>query len=74
MTSRIPILQYITQKLFNFERVLHDLNVDDCASSSYIYDPACHVITGEFNIINNTSLRRTKIYRDHKSILNYWLN
>ena len=53
MTSRIPILQYITQKLFNFERVLHDLNVDDCASSSYIYDPACHVITGEFNIIKN---------------------
>ena len=46
--------------------MLHDLNIDDfksklpdCVSeiSPFIYNPACHVITGNLKIINNTSLR-----------------
>ena len=45
--------------------MLQDLNIDDfkskspdytCESSPFIYNPAGYVITGDLNIINNTSL------------------
>ena len=45
--------------------MLRDLNIDDfkskppdciCASSPFIYNPTGHDITGDFNIISNTSL------------------
>ena len=61
--------------------MLHDLNIDDfkskppdctCASPPFIYDPTGHVIAGDLNIINNTSLREVFAkgpkYREPKSI------
>ena len=43
-----------------------------CASSPVIYNPAGHVITGDLNIINNTSLRDMFVkepkYRETNSI------
>ena len=67
----VPIISYdytipIATKIFNYKHVLHDLNIDDfkskprdctCASFPFIYNLAGHVITGDLNIINNTSLR-----------------
>ena len=55
---------------------MQDLDIDDfkskppdgtCASSQFSYNPACHVITGDLNIVNNTSLRNAK-YHEPKSI------
>ena len=61
--------------------MLHDLNIDDfkpkpldciCASSPFTYHPAGHVITDNFKIINNTSLRNVfakgSKYRESKTI------
>jgi hypothetical protein len=67
----VPIISYaytlpIATKIFNYKHVLHDLNIDHfkskppdctCASSPFIYNSAGHVITGDLNITNNTSLR-----------------
>ena len=67
----VPIISYtytkpIATKIFNYKRVLQDLDIDDfkskppdctCASSQFTYNPAGHVITGDLNIVNNTSLR-----------------
>jgi hypothetical protein len=43
-----------------------------CASPPFIYDPTGHVIAGDLNIINNTSLREVFAkgpkYREPKSI------
>jgi len=71
----------IASKTFNYKRVLHDLIIDDfkskppdctCASSSFVYNPAGHAITGDLKIINNTSLRdvfdKGSKYREPKSI------
>jgi hypothetical protein len=71
----------IASKMFNYKHLLHDLNIDNfkskppdytCASSPFIYNPTDHVITGDLQIINNSSLRdvvakRLK-YREPKSI------
>ena len=59
-----------------------DLNINDfkskrpdctCASSPFIYNPTGHAITGDLNIISNTSLRNVfakgSQYREPKS---YW--
>jgi len=55
----------IATKIFNYKKVFQDLNIDDfkfkspdctCASSPFIYNPAGHVITGDINSINDTSL------------------
>jgi len=72
---------YIATKIFNYKKVLHDLNIDDfkskrpdctCASSTFIYNLAGYVITGDHNIFNNTSLRdvfaKGSKYREPKSI------
>ena len=71
----------IATQIFNYKKALHDLNIDDfkskrpdctCASSTFIYNLAGYVITGDFNIFNNTSLRdvfaKGSKYRDPKSI------
>jgi hypothetical protein len=65
MPSR-PLLENDSfRKEINYKHVLHDPNIDDfkfkppdctCASSPFIYNPAGHVITGDFKIINDTSL------------------
>ena len=56
----------IATKIFNYKNVLLDLNIAvfkfkppdcTCASSPFIYNPAGHDITGDINILNNTSLR-----------------
>ena len=66
-----PIIAYThttpnATKIFNYKNPLQDLNNDGfkskpsdctCASSPFINNPAGHVITGDFNIINNISLR-----------------
>jgi len=61
--------------------VLQDLNIDDfkskspactCESSPFIHNPDDHVITGDLNVINDTSLRdvfaKEPKYREAKSI------
>jgi len=67
----VPIISYtyttpIATKLFHYKKVLYDLNIDDfkskppdcaCSSFQFIYNPAGQVITGDLNIIINTSLR-----------------
>ena len=56
----------IATKIFNNKHVLQDVNIDDfnskppdctCTSFQFTYNPAGHVITGDLNIVNNTSLR-----------------
>ena len=84
----VPIISYvytrpIASKMFNYKHVLRDINIDDfkyktpdctCASFPFIYNPTGHVITGDLNIINNTSLREREVfargpkYRELKSI------
>jgi hypothetical protein len=61
----VPIISYahtipIESTMFNYKHVLHDLNIDDFKSnphSPFIDNPAGYVITGDLEIINNTSLR-----------------
>jgi len=72
---------YKATKLFIYKTELHDLNIDDfkskppdctCACFPFIYNPDDQVITVDYNIINNTSLRdvfaKEPKYRDPKSI------
>ena len=72
---------HIATKILNYKNVLQDLNTDNfkdksphctCAGSSFIYNSANHVIVGDLNIINNTSLRdrfaKGPKYREPKSI------
>jgi len=74
------VLFLLATKIFNYQHMLH-LNIDDfksilnfktCASSSFIYNPADHVITGDLKIINDTSLQdvftKGPKYREPKSI------
>ena len=64
------IHQYLTKpiatQIFNYKHVLQDLNIDDfkskppdctCSRSKFTYNLASHVITGDLNIVNNTSLQ-----------------
>ena len=82
----VPIISYvytrtIASNIFNCKHVLRDLNIDDfkskpsdytSASSTIIYNPTGHVITGDLTIISNTSLRdvfaKGPKYREPKSI------
>ena len=82
----VPIISYtytkpIATKIFNYKRVLQDLDIDDfkskppdctCASSQFTYNPAGDVITGDLNIVNNTSLQnvlwKSPKYSEPKSI------
>ena len=82
----MPIISYvytrpIASKNINYKHVLRDLNIDEfkskppdctCASSLFIYNPTDQVITGDFKISNNTSLRdvfaKGLKYRKAKSI------
>jgi len=50
--------------MFNYKKIVADLNTDDnmpdiwdCATFKFVYTPAGHVITGNFEIINDKSLR-----------------
>lgn len=64
-----PIICYKYNKpvrslIFNYNKVIEDLNIKDttpnscdCSSSEFCYLPAGHVITGNFNIINDKRLR-----------------
>jgi hypothetical protein len=66
----VPLISYvyirpIASKMFNYKHVLLHHNIDEfnykppdctCASSSFIYNPTDHIITGDLKIINNTSV------------------
>ena len=82
----VPIISYtyttpIATKVFNYKHVLQGLNIDDykskppdctCANSPFMYNPTGHVITGDLNIVTNTSLRNVLSkgpkYREPRSI------
>ena len=55
----------ISNKIFNHRSVVRDMNLDidttdmhcTCSNSSYCYEPAGHVITGDLTIIRDAKLR-----------------
>ena len=64
-----PIICYKYNKptrntIFNYNKIVADLNIDssvpdscDCSTSEFCYQPAGHVITGNFDIIKDKRLR-----------------
>ena len=65
-----PMVSYtytktISGQIFNHKRVVEELDFDsgtedmhcDCTTSSYCYEPAGHVVTGDLNIIRDARLR-----------------
>jgi hypothetical protein len=67
--KEIPIISYsynrpIRSTIFNYNKLVSDKNLDldatgnscDCISSKYNYLPAGHIITGNFNILDNRNL------------------
>jgi len=64
-----PIICYKYKKpirsiIFNYNNIVSDLNIDanvpdscDCISSKFCYSPVGHVITGNFNIIQDKRIR-----------------
>ena len=60
----------IATKLFDYNKVLHDLNI--VSGSPFIYNSTGHVMNGDLKIINNTSVRevfaKEPKYREFNSI------
>ena len=64
-----PIICYkynkpVRSMIFNYNKIVADLHIDDntpdsceCATSKYCYNPAGHIITGNFDIIKDKRLR-----------------
>ena len=68
--KKLPMVSYtytktISGQIFNHKQVVEELDFDngtedmhcDCNTSSYCYEPAGHVVTGDLNIIRDAQLR-----------------
>ena len=69
----VPILSYkytktISSKIFNYNRALRHFKIDeylttpvscDCSTSPFKYEPIGHVVTGDLDLVNHCSLRKT---------------
>ena len=67
-----PLVSYkytnnISRSVFNYNQTLRNINLDDyhnassscdCESSTFLYEPHGHVITGDLRIVRNRKLRR----------------